>query len=612
MSESPSLTPEQKKIKTSLEWLEPLIKDYPEFCIGVAINYSILTKKYAVTDNVTLLSNVKNLFSGTFWNPIAAARGALHIRSVRTVENALLTNPALILENETSQNIAVNKNLWKGIKKEKDSIATFAFHILDFPEKQRKDVEKSISELLTILAKKVLSNPEQVKNLLRHTSVLLDPSKEAAAKKTTSLLALSDEVFKTKDLIEISTIPQLWELIVLKKEDIAGLIAPTLGLPKEQVEGTTKLISKLITDAAETIPANKELIHKMMEYTHVLIDPKEKDDNKMAHLFMLCDEAIKFAENSKGKFLHTLIENEETIKDILDHYIPAKIVKKTHITAEQITNIMLDNKTLGVLKEAYTRYKNSKYRSIGIIKAGATLIANKKIRGILINVAIRKFIDWLMTFVPDFMRRSHANKIVNARLKDRREVLMPGQTEDLLKLCTPKNIKDPIVHSTLKGCFKGLIVKANLNKLTIDEFNFQRATLGKQGETFSFAGSKILDSNFTGIKFEGKAIDLSGIEIDEKSFLTLLGSLKGKKLIINDKIKIITTQKTSLLEEKIKHTGLATKQIMIVPKLEIIKIRSFSNSLNALGLTKQHSLPNITQSRQKKVGHHKKKHALTS
>jgi hypothetical protein len=581
MSKLHPLSPEQQKIETSLGWLEPLVKKHPTTYIDIIIRY--------------LEGKKMKLVGGAVWNPIAATRGIIHIRSALAVIDALFNNPTLLLENKIFQRVATTEELWKGLDAKKNDLATLTFSMLSLPKDQKGEAEESISKLFTILAKKVPSNSESVQSLLLHLGVLIDPKEIDGEKKINSLLTLSDEVFRNKDLRAIVTASEVWKLIKYKDKDIASLIVWAIGL-NEKDNGQVKVFSELLNVIGETIPANKDLAKKMMGYAHMLIDPEVEDDEKMANLFRLCDKAINFAEKNKGKFLQTLTNNKKAIEDILKHYIPSEIVEKTGINAEKLTSIMVNPKALAALKKAYTQYRDSTFYPLGIIKAVTTIITNpsilKLIASTTVHVAVnstkellktallmpkkiilapRKFIEWTMNFAPDFMRRTHAQAKVTEALAKRQTKLLAGQTENLFLLCRPPLSElDPIARSTLRGCFKGLFIEDNLNNFTIDRFNFQNATLGKQDEIFSFAKSKILSTDFKEVSFKTNTVDISGMEIDEKSFSSLLDSLKGKTVIVNERIKITDSprglEKDNELKERIKAAGLDPNQFNIIPR----------------------------------------------
>ena len=380
---------------------------------------------------------------------------------------------------------------------------------------------------------------------------------------TTALGTNPDLVLKNERFKAILTEPKLWKAVTNQKEEISdyvvtNFIFPDAELHKKQISAAKPFLSEILSSLGTAIDSKPKLIKEIMNHASIILDPKELDDSKkMTALFGLLDATIEFAK-AVPNLRTTLTNHNKVIADIISPYIPAGI------NPEKILESIFNRKALAALEKAYAQYKNNKHHIIGILKAGATIFKCPELRHLITHAAGKFIKEGILNLVPDFMRRKHANKAVNDKLAARTD-----KDINLSELCKPEFTElDPITRHSLKGCFKGLRLPYNLNNFTIQNFNLERATLGNNNKEFSLAGSTISNTNFQNMKLKGTSINLSGSTFDEKSFLSLLPSIKkakakGKEIKIGTKIKITTISKN--LQKKIKKSGLDLKNFEFGP-----------------------------------------------
>jgi len=379
-------------------------------------------------------------------------------------------------------------------------------------------------------------------------------------KTTNPVLLLKNEGFSN-----MVTLPKLWEAIAKQKQNIADFVVnnymATKESSKEQTQRVKSLLSETLASIAKTVPKQKKLVQELMGHTSIILDPKELDDSKkIENIFGLLDKTIEFVK-AAPKLQKALTSHNKVIENLIAPYI------QDGISAEKIVNTITNSETLAALEKAYTQYRDSKHHTIGLLKAGATIIKNAELRNLITHVAGKFIKKGILNLVPNPIRRKHANKTVNDRLAKKE-----NKNTSLAELCKPDLTElDSIIRHTLSGCFQGLRLTHNLDKLTIEDFNFKGTSLGSTDKEFSLAGSTISNTNFQNVKFKGTSIDLSGSTFDEKSFLSLLPSLKkaknqskGIEIKITEKIKIQGVSKN--LKKKIEKAGLNLDQFEFVTK----------------------------------------------
>jgi hypothetical protein len=392
----------------------------------------------------------------------------------------------------------------------------------------------------------------------------------------------------------IATMPEFWKVISDRKGELADYIVGQLGASAEEMEGIKSLFSELIVGISDSIPRSKELVHKIMGHASVVASIKDVSDaDRVKNLFGLLDNVIKFTE-AKPKALEPLRKHQDVIKAMMAPYIPDGIDFD-----KVIGNIMKPN-ALKALKQVYEEYRDSKgHHILGLLKATKTMLKCPELRELAKHAMWKALKDFVLSLVPNFMRRDYANKRVNEILEARGA----KASKDLSVLCKPASFDVELVtrHTLANRCFKGLNLPHNLNDLTINRFDFTGATLGtsenvapkvvsesnaevpEKHETdkpekvkrealsiveviesalpdkssangFSLENSKVLNSSFKDVKFAGKEVNLSEMTIDAESLDSLLPSLKDKTVITDKEITIIGKHKD--IEVKLKDAGI--------------------------------------------------------
>ncbi|NRA73330.1 MAG: hypothetical protein HRU36_01090, partial [Rickettsiales bacterium] len=449
---------------------------------------------------------------------------------------AIKENPSLLLESSEFQELVTNQELWKNILKLKTKVATRIIKELKFPEdKELRKAVIPLAENIVSNATQLFLNKELMQNILQNAAVVIDPKKSDIEK----MNSLTEILQNSKDFVAIATSPEVWKLIEHKKSDIAALAVSNLNIPEGQQKEMTELFEDLIQTASViSKDQSRELIQNIVNNLSVIIDPKQDEVTKIKQSFELMDQAIQFVDSNK-EILESLRKHEKTITKMLAPHMPPGIKPE-----KVVNDILLNEKTFSALKTAYSQYKDNKYHALGVIQAITTIVKSSEIR----NLATTIVLNGVVSIMPDFIRRSYINETTIDDILANKD----KKSNDLAKLCEESSINTNFITKySLNGrCLKGLKINHDLSDLTIKGFNFSGASLGSTDNSFSFANSKISKTDFSNVQLEGKQIDISGIEIDGESFVTLIDSLeKCTEVKIDKPIKI--TELSDKLQKKI-------------------------------------------------------------